>query len=135
MTRSEVQALSDEKVIKHAFGPQGWQASWIAIDELARRALANEQLLDTACAAIGRDRAIGVHYVPYGSYAAVGRILESGNDRAIRHLLREMDGWTAHEQEDAISPWAGHKRLKEGTRELMVRYGWSPKYFETVQGS
>ena len=108
----ELQDLSDREVIERAFRRAGSQASWLAIDELARRAL------------------IKPHYIPYGSHMAVARILNSGNETAIRRLLREMDGWTAYEQEDAISPWAGHKRVAESTRELVARYDWSPRYLQ-----
>lgn len=61
---------------------------------------------------------------------AVARVLDSGNERAIRRLFHEMDDWTAVEQQDAIGPWAGYRRVAQATRELVARYGWPPKYAE-----
>lgn len=127
---SELTAPSDQEVIERTSGRAGVHARWMATDELARRALEREDLLDAVCATIGRDRAIGARYIPYGTYMAIGRILDSGNERAIRRLLLEMDGWTAVEQSDAIGPWAGYRRVAEATRDLVARYGWSPKYIE-----
>ena len=127
MDAEEAQKLSDAELIRFT-KIQGSQASWMATDELARRALQNENLLDATCAAIRQDRTPKPRYVPYGSLAAVARFLDSGNERAIRRLLQEMDTWTADEQEFAIAPWAGYKRVVEGTLELKERYGWFPKY-------
>ena len=122
--------LNDRKLIQRATERWGSHASWVATDELTRRALENEQLWDAALAAIRSDRARKPRYFPYGSYKAIARILDSGNERMIRRLLQEMDGWTAYEQQDAIGPWAGYKRVAEATQELQARYGWSPKYMQ-----
>ena len=124
----KMEMLSNQEVIDYASGHSGSQSRWLAIDELTRRALEDERLLDIACLKIGEDRAIKPHYIPYGSHLAVARILNSGKESAIRILLREMDSWTAYEQEDAISPWAGHERVAAATRELTDRYSWLPKY-------
>lgn len=132
MMETELGMLSDQEMIERATMSKDDNTRWIAVEELARRALENEKLLDAACAAIGQDKTINLRYRPYGSYMAIGRILDSGNERAIRRLLHEMDGWTAVEQRDAIAPWAGYKRVAEGTLELVARYNWSPKYLETV---
>ena len=125
---TELQTLNDKQVIQRATEHKGSRASWMATDELTRRALEDEHLWDTAFAVIGGDRTINLRYIPYGCHLAVARILDSGNKRMIRRLLQEMDRWTAYEQQDAIGPWAGYKRIAEATRELQDRYGWSPKY-------
>lgn len=125
---TELTAASDQDVIERASGRAGVHARWMATDELARRALEREDLLDALCAAMRQDRAIAVRYVPYGTFMAVARVLDSGNERAIRRLLHEMDDWTAVEQQDAIGPWAGYRRVTEATRELVARHGWAPKY-------
>lgn len=102
----------------------------MATGEPARRALEEEGLLDALCVAIGRDRAVGVRSIPYGTFVAVGRILACGNERAIRRLFQEVDGWTAVEQQDATGPWAGHRRVAAATRELVARHDRSPKHAE-----
>lgn len=124
---------SDEEVIRRATERWGSHESWVATDELARRALENDRLWDAAFAAIRSDRARKPRYFPYGSYKAIARILDSGNERMIRRLFQEMDSWTAYEQQDAIGPWAGYKRVAEATQELQARYGWSPKYMQTSE--
>lgn len=123
---------SDQEVIERASGRAGVHARWMATDELARRALEQGDLLDALCAAMRQDRAVASRYVPYGTFMAVARILDSGNERAIRRLFHEMDDWTAVEQRDAIGPWAGYRRVAEATRELVARYGWAPKYVESA---
>ena len=133
MNRYTLHTLSDEEVMQRATERWGSHASWVAIDELTRRALEDEQLWDAAFAAIRGDRAIKPHYIPYGSHVAVARILELENERLIRRLLREMHNWSAYEQKDAIRPWAGNKRVLEATRELQYRYGWSPKYMQSSE--
>ena len=128
---TELTAPSDREVIECASGRAGVHARWMATDELARRALEQEDVLDALCAAIRQDRAIAVrYYIPYGTFMAVARILASGNERAIRRLFHKMDDWTAVEQQDAIGPWAGYRRVAEATRQLVARHGWAPKYVE-----
>lgn len=111
-------------------GRAGGHARWMATDESARRALERDDMLDALCAAMRQDRAIAVRHIPYGTFMAVARVLDSGNERAIRRLFHEMDDWTAVEQQDAIGPWAGYRRVAQATRELVARYGWPPKYAE-----
>ena len=130
---NEIQVLSNEEVVRRATKHWGSQASWIAIDELTRRALESEQLWGATLAAVRADRAIKPRYIPYGSHVAIARILDSGNERLIRRLLHEMDTWNAYEQKDAIRPWAGNKRVAEATRQLQARYGWSPKYMQASE--
>lgn len=127
---AELKLLSDEEIIRLATERKGSQVNWVATEELTKRALENEQLWDAAFTAIGGDRAIKPHYIPYGSHVSVAHILDSGNEQMIRRLLHEMDAWTAYEQEDAIGPWAGYKRVAEATRDLHARYGWLPKYMQ-----
>lgn len=126
--QTDLQTLSDQQVIEYAAGPNTYNLRWLAIDELSRRALEDGSLLDAACAAIGQDRTIKVRYSPYGSWMAVGRILDSNNEIAIRLLLYEMDRWSAQEQKDAIGPWAGYKNIMEATQKLTLLYSWNPKY-------
>ena len=126
--QNDLESLTDAEVVERASNRIGSHRSWVAIDELTRRALEKQDLLDAAIKAISTDRAMKPHYVPYGSYLAVGRILNSGNGHAIRCLLKETDGWSKYEQVDAIRPWAGYKQLMEGTQILRDTYGWSPKY-------
>ena len=120
---AELTAPSDREVIERASGRAGVHARWMATDELARRALERGDLLDVLCAVMRRDRATALRHVPYGTFMAVARILDSGYERAIRRLFHGMDDWTAVERQDVLRPWAGCRRVAEATRELVARHG------------
>ena len=125
---ADLLSLTNEEIIERASKHVGSQTNFMATDELARRALENQQLLSVAIKVISADRTMKPHYIPYGCYLAVPRILNSSNKQAIQLLIEEMDTWNSHEQEDVIRAWAGQKRLAEATQELYTAYKWSPKY-------
>jgi len=99
-----------------------------AIEELAKRALANPTLLGDVYAVIRSERTIGMHTLAPLGWLAADVLFLSGQEGAIRGLLQDMSGWTAPEQEDLVRHWAGKGRLSELTEELMRRYGWMAAY-------
>ena len=97
------------------------------IDELARRALKDDRLLAPAIGAITAERAIRPRGPALG-WAGAGRLLDSGNDRAVRVLLRAVERWSADEQRDLVGLWAGRGQLASATARLTERYGFAPAY-------
>jgi hypothetical protein len=124
----DLAGLSDPEVVRQALHPKKVLAKAFAIDELARRAIEDPGLLDAASEAIRAEKTVEMHAAPPLGWLGASRILMSGNAVATTHLLREMDTWTANEQEDLMSLVAGPGRLGEFTKEFRDKYAWSPKY-------
>jgi hypothetical protein len=128
MTQRDFSKLSDEALAGEALNENLGYSRAQAIAELANRALAKPGLLESAVKAIGSDRRMGFHSGPPLGWFGADAIYLSGQERAIRALLREMDNWEPFEQEDLVRHWAGKGRLAVLTRELQDLYGWVPSY-------
>jgi hypothetical protein len=90
------------------------------IDELARRALENPELLDLACDAITRWRAWLPRHPPPG-WLAAARILDSGDRAAIDRLVRAMNAWSPLERSDLLRWWG--RSSAAAAADLCARYG------------
>jgi hypothetical protein len=119
---------SDEELTKLALSQSKVIAKAHAIDELARRAIANPELLKKAVQAIGRERTLAPRLGPPLGWLRACRILESGNDEAISALLQEMNGWSTTDQRDLVRLWSGRDRFHERTSYLKSKYQWGPKF-------
>lgn len=128
MTQKDFSSLSDQKLAEEALDERLGLSRAKAIVELANRALAKPELLESACRAISSDRRIGFHRAPPLGWFGADEVYHSGQARAMRALLREMDNWDATEQEDLVRHWAGRGKFAALTRELQERYGWTPRY-------
>ena len=128
MLKHDFNQLDDDLLIESANDQNLGLARGLAIEELARRALAKSELLLAACAAIGGDRRIGFHAGAPLGWLGADEIYRSKVSSAIEALLSEMDGWEASEQEDLVRHWAGKGRLVEVTHELERMYQWEPRY-------
>ncbi|QPH54613.1 hypothetical protein [Pontivivens ytuae] len=122
-----MEELSDDEVIAAATTGDAFRKP-LLIDELARRALADPALLGQAVEAISAERALLSRQGYAPGWMAAGRILDSGDAGAIAVLLRAMDAWSARDQADLVALWSGPAGLAEGTRALLERHGWAPKY-------
>jgi hypothetical protein len=122
-------AYTDGALIAAAHETRLGLARASAIDELARRALADEALLPAVCAAITTDHALGFHHLPIG-WLAADTLFLSGHRPALAALLAEMLGWSATEQADLVRHWARGVGIKALTARLQADYSWTPAYVE-----
>ena len=97
-----------------------------AIDELARRALADLSLLPEAVAAIsgGRGHELLQGGLPLGYMGAL-TLLDGGRDEVTLALLEAMRAWSRQEALDLVGWWAG-VRVDETLATLKERFGWEP---------
>lgn len=106
MPKPDFAKLDDISLAAASFEQKLGISRALAIEELAKRALNKPELLPEACKAIAIDRRIGFHAgFPVG-WLGADLIFLSGQDRAIRCLLSEMDAWEPTEQEDLVRHWA-----------------------------
>ena len=121
--------MTSAELIEAAYDAKLGISRAFAIEELALRSLIEPDLLPAACAAIASDRRIGFHAgVPIGWLGADAIFLASNNRSALSALLREMEAWSASEQEDLVRHWAGKGKLIELTRQLQESFNWRPSY-------
>lgn len=132
MANPDFTRLNDQELVAAAGNESLGMSRGLAIEELASRALRNQALLPQACAAISSDRRIGFHSGPPLGWFGADRIYLSGQEPAIRHLLKEMSVWDATEQEDLLRHWAGKGGLAKLSHELERRYGFVPRYQATT---
>ena len=128
MATPDLTGLSDAEVVRQALHPARVLAKAHAIDELARRAIDNPDLLDAAAEAIRATKTLQTRRGPPLGWLGASRILTAGQPAATAHLLTEMNGWTADEQEDLMRLVAGPGRLKDLTLDFQEKFGWMPKY-------
>jgi hypothetical protein len=126
MAAKDLEALDDATILRTALSDRRDFGIAPYIDELARRALENPDLLDAACEAVTNGRQLLPRH-PAPAWGAGARILDSGNPTAIQRLLSSMDSWSSTEQRDLIDFWAGNYQGEAGIKRLSELYGWSPK--------
>jgi hypothetical protein len=126
----EIGNLSTPELREFSLGSSKALAKAHAINELARRALEDESLLGDVCRAIGNDRTWVTRGSPPLGYLGAFRILDSGNDKAVRHLLEEMNLWLPADQEDLIRVWAGRGRFTEAIKHFRKRFGWNASFVD-----
>ncbi|WP_417552250.1 hypothetical protein [Marinomonas fungiae] len=93
------------------------------LEELSKRALDHESVLQELCILISRNNKIGFHSGPPLGWFAADCLFLSNSYKVVRYLLLEISKWNDAARDDLLRHWAGRKSISEFKEKLNSEYG------------